>query len=137
MAPMAKTADPDGRSLQELAVDVIQDIHKLATGLAHAGVDPKVTQRIESTTELYSEIAKALASGPVGAQQPAQSGPAPAQPGPPPGQPAAGAPGQPPGATPIPPNHINGQNAQAPAQGGLHNTIVQMHQAAVSAAARR
>lgn len=130
----AAAGDTDSRSLQELAVDVITDIHKLATGLAHAGVDPKVTQRIEGTSELYAQIAKALASGPMGGQQPAQ-----AQATPPAG-PAQGAPAGPPQAAPQgppPPNAINGQNAQSNAQGGLHNTIVQMHQAAVQAASRR
>lgn len=122
----ASAGDVDPRSLQELAVDVITDIHKLATGLAHAGVDPKVTQRIEQTSELYAQVAKALASGPVGQQQPAQSAagsaPPPAPAGPPQGPP--------------PPNAINGQNSQSPAQGGLHNAIVGMHQAAIQAASR-
>lgn len=124
----AAAGDADPRSLQELAVDVITDIHKLATGLAHAGVDPKVTQRIEQTSELYAQVAKALASGPVGQQQPAQQAAA----GPPPGAPPEAGPPQ----GPPPPNAINGQNSQSPAQGGLHNAIVGMHQAAIQAASR-
>jgi hypothetical protein len=135
MASMARPAgaDADGRSLQELAVDVITDIHKLATGLAHAGAPPKVTSEIESSSALFGGIAKALAAGPVGAQVPngGPGGPAPAPQaatappaGPPPPSPGAAIPG--PG-TP---------QSQSPAQGDLHNTIAQMHKDSVNAVAR-
>lgn len=144
--PRPTGADADGRSLQELAVDVVQDIHKLATGLAHAGAAPKVTAQIEQTSALYAGIAKALASGPVGAQPsspgagpesepgaPPQSGAAPQPPGGPPAPMGAPAPPPNPGAavpgpgTPLP---------QSPAQGGLHNAIAQMHSDAQAAATK-
>lgn len=145
MATMASKPQPgddnDPRSLQELAVDVVQDIHKLATGLAHAGATPEITNRVESTGALYAQIAKALASGPVGQQSvsgqpaspggaPAPGGPASAPPGPP--QPQA-APGPPPGP---PQNRINGNSPQGAGYGDLHNTIAQMHHDSVNAVTR-
>lgn len=127
---MAQTPGSDPRSLQELAVDVVQDIHKLSTGLAHAGAPPKVTQQIEQTSELFAGIAKALAAGPVGAQ-PGEAGPPPAAPqAPPPPMPGAQqAPG--PGGP-----QAGFAPGSGPAHGDLHNTIADMHRTSVNAAAR-
>ena len=119
----------DPRSLQELAVDIVQDIHKLATGLAHAGAPPKVTQQIEQTSELYGGIAKALAAGPVGQQSPG-GGPQAAPQGPPPQMPGAQqapGPGGPQAGYPA---------GQGPAHGDLQNTIADMHRTSVNAAVR-
>jgi len=127
MALSQAPSGADPRSLHELAVDVVTDIHKLATGLAHAGVQPRITQQIEGTSELFSQIAKGLASGPVGQQggaSPPQAGPPPAPQAPPPnpGAPVPGGPGAP--------------QVQAPARGGLHNAIADMHRTSVNAVAR-
>jgi hypothetical protein len=132
---MATQGAADNRSLHELAVDIVQDIHMLATGLAHAGAPPQVTSQIDQTSELYAGVAKALAAGPVGAQ--------PGDAGPPQGQPAAGGP-PPPGASmgapppqPQPQNSINGSSPTGAAHGDMHNAIVEMHKASVNAASRR
>ncbi len=111
---------------------MITDIHKLATGLAHAGAPPKVTAEIEQTSAVFGGIAKALASGPVGSQPAAGPG----------AQPAPQAAAQGPPAGPPPPNpgaSLPGPGTpmqQAPAHGSLHNTIAQMHHDSVNAAAR-
>lgn len=136
MAQTAPAADP--RSLQELAVDIVTDVHKLATGLAHAGADPKITAQIEQTGQLYSSLAKALAAGPVG-QQGAQPGAAPPpQPGAPqaasqaPPAPAPQAPGPP---APGPGGPQAGMPpGQGSAHGALHNAIVQAHADAIKKA---
>lgn len=134
---MANQGAADNRSLHELAVDIVQDIHLLSTGLAHAGAPRNVTMQIDQTSELYAGIAKSLAAGPVGAQ--------PGGGGPPQGQPAAGGPpqagppqaGPPQGAPPQQPqNHINGSSPQGAAYGDLHNTIASMHRDSVNAVAR-
>ena len=122
-----------GRSLQELAVDVVTDIHKLTTGLAHAGAAPKITAQIEQTSMLFAGIAKTLASGPVG-QQPSSPG-AEAPPAAPGGPPQAQAPAPPPNPGASPPGPGTPM-AQSPAQGGLHNAIAQMHKDAQNAATK-
>lgn len=135
MAAMAQQpSDNDPRSLHELAVDIITDIHKLATGLAHAGADPKVTQQIESTSALYSGLAKALAGGPVGQQPAAQSAAAgPPQGAPPQGAPPQAAPAGPPQGAPAAQPQMQGHPiGQGPAHGALHNAIVQAHQEAIT-----
>lgn len=123
----------DNRSLHELALDIVQDIHLISTGLAHAGAPPNVTQQIDSTSGLYIGIAKALAGGPVGNQ------PVGGQPG----QPQGGAPAPAPQASappaapqPSPPNPIGGNSPQGAGYGDLHNTIAQMHKDSVNAATR-
>ena len=126
----------DNRSLHELAVDIMQDIGLLATGLAHAGAPPNITDQIAGPAKLFSGIAKALAGGPVGAQ------PVGGQPGPPQGPPQGGAPAPapPPSAPAAGPmtsgGQINGRSQQAPAQGDLHNAIVAMHHDAQNAVGR-
>ena len=133
---MAQASTSDARSLQELAVDVVTDIHKLATGLAHAGAPPKITQQIEQTSELYSQIAKALAAGPVGQQATAAGPPPGAAPvGAPPGPPVGGPPPGPPSPGASPPGPGTPQ-AQAPAHGDLHNAIASMHRDSVNAAVK-
>ena len=126
----------DNRSLHELAVDLVQDTHLLATGLAHVGAPPQITQQIEGPAQLFAGIAKALASGPVGAQ-PANAGGQPGQPamgGAPAPAPQASAPPAAPQSAP--PNSIGGNSPQGPAYGDLHNTIAQMHHDSVAAASR-
>ena len=137
MRGMANQGAADNRSLHELAVDIVQDIHLLSTGLAHAGAPRNVTMQIDQVSELFAGITKSLAAGPVGAQpgggpeqgQPAAAGP-PMQAGPP------QAPAGPPQQAPAPQNSINGSSPQGAAHGDLHNAIVQMHHDSVNAAAR-
>lgn len=126
----------DNRSLHELAIDIVQDIHLLSGGLARAGAPPSTTNQIDSTSELYAGIAKALAAGgghvgaqPVGGQQ--------AMPG---GAPAPASQASAPPAAPQPqaprPNPIGGNSPQGPAYGDLHNTIAQIHHDSVAAVSR-
>ncbi len=129
---MANTAS-DNRSLHELAVDIVQDIGLLATGLAHVGAPPQITDQLAGPAKLFAGVSKALASGPVGAQ------PVGGQPGAGPGgapapAPAASASPQAPQAPPQ--NTINGSSPQGAAYGDLHNTIAQMHHDSVNAAVK-
>lgn len=134
MNPGAGAAD--NRSLHELALDVVQDIHLLSNGLAHAGAPQNITGQIDSTTELFMGIAKALAGGPVG-QQPASAGGQPGPGGPPGGAPApAPQPSAPAAAPQMSQPHIQGQSPQGSAYGDLHNTIAQMHRDSVNAVSR-
>ena len=130
---MATQGAADNRSLHELAIDIVQDIHLLSTGLAHAGAPPQITDQIDSTSDLYAGIAKALAGGPVGGQSASAGGqPGMAQGGAPAPAPQPSAPA----AAPQPQNRINGSSPQGSAYGDLHNTIAQMHHDSVNAAVR-
>ena len=92
----------DNRTLLELAVDAHDVIAKLATGLAHAGADPKTVAGLQHIAEGMGGLAKALGSGPVGAS-PGQPGAAEAAPAPGPAAPAPGPAGPPAEAAPAGP----------------------------------
>lgn len=128
MADTPANPASDPRSLNELAVDIVTDIHKLATGLAHAGAPPKITQQLELPAQLYAQVAKGLAAGPIGAQ-PASPG-APQQAA---GSAAAAAPAGPPQAPAGPPPGPGTPQDIAPARGGIHNALMQAHHETLAA----
>lgn len=136
---MANQGAADNRSLHELAIDIVQDIHLLSTGLAHAGAPPNVTEQIDGTSNLYAGIAKALAGGPLGGQpvgeQPGGQGAAPGGASAPAPQ-ASASPAAPQPQAAARPNPIGGNSPQGAAYGDLHNTIAQMHRDSVNAVSR-
>lgn len=123
----------DKRSLLELAIDAHQDVAALATGLAHAGADPKAVAGLQRIIEMLGDIAKAIGNGPL-AGSPSQ--PASAEPG-------AGAPPGPPAAAPGPP--AAPEPAAAPPEGarpgerpnGLHAATLGLQAALAHAKAAK
>lgn len=83
---MAQKQQP---TLLEHAVNGASEASQLATGLAHAGADPKIVQQIQQCATLLHEVAKALGSGPSLDQNQTSGAPAPQGPPPNQGQPQA------------------------------------------------
>lgn len=77
---MAMPKDPDeGKSLHDCAADAVQDLHRLQTGLAHAGATPQALKAIGAMVATLTPIVKALAASPQ-VEEAAKSGPAEPQP---------------------------------------------------------
>lgn len=70
-----------GPDLHQLALDAEQSLEKLATGLAHAGVDPTVTDAVGKAADVARKVAQALGKGQerTGDNEPAAPEPQPAQ----------------------------------------------------------
>jgi hypothetical protein len=67
---MATDPDQPG-SLHDLAVEAEADVEALATGLAHAGVDPGAVQQVTQCATILRGIIKALGAAPdQGSPQP-------------------------------------------------------------------
>lgn len=52
-----------GPDLHEIALTAEKALEQLATGLAHAGVDPTVTQEISKCAEVARKVVQALGKG--------------------------------------------------------------------------
>lgn len=67
---MATDPDQPG-SLHDLAVEAEADVEALATGLAHAGVDPEAVKQVSQCAAVLRGVIKALgSSAPAQPQQP-------------------------------------------------------------------
>lgn len=52
-----------GPDLHTLALEAYKGAQELATGLAHAGVDPSVTQAVTKASDVFHKVAMALGKG--------------------------------------------------------------------------
>lgn len=105
--PASPPNDDAGKSLHDLAVDAVSDLHQLAVGLAHAGAHPEAVQGLNQMAEKIGQVVKVLAQSPEveqAAKTGVEAGP-PAGPGGPPAPSGAapGAPGGPPSSGPFGP----------------------------------
>lgn len=70
-----------GPDLHQLALDTYKNAQELATGLAHAGVDPTVTQAVSKASDVFHKVAQALGKGQAQTADNAPPAPAPPQSG--------------------------------------------------------
>lgn len=123
---MAAQPDQDPTNLHDLAVDAVQDLQKLGTGLAHAGAAPQAVAQITQMIQILTQVVKVLGSGPplpdahqVNQAQQQQAGPPQPQ-----GPPQGGPPQPPPPGAP-------------PEQHSIHTATTALHAAMQQSAQRR